>query len=374
MKRDHDERLSCDACGGEEAPRRPPLGRTGAAFPRICLVRSGAAASFCDARLPASPRKDGARGPTWLVICLVVSFAPAQATTTRRRSPGNRRRGGWDEPRKRSRRRRGGSRRADTAGARRMLEAARAAGGEDPRVPASRRGWRSTGAGIVRPSHSRRSRWLTLPVRVARCSRGRAPAAALGDSAGALAISTAWSKRRTVTPKSTCLSGRTPRWKLAGAAPALAASGADARRALDAGRGARSRRSSNASWACRSARARSARAAARSAGASSAEPLRADAASDTLLPLGATWRWFAGLAAPAGAWPTPAMTMADGARDRPRWATASARIATPLPYGGNTSNRWVTSYCARTSPGRPARPRCYPLSCRPTTTMASWLT
>lgn len=70
----------------------------------------------------------------------------------------------------------------------------------------------------------------------------------------------------------------------------------------------------------------------------------ATAATDTVIRLGATWRWFAGPAAPTGAWTT--LGYDDGA-----WAAGpaplgygEARIATPVPYGGNAAHRWVTTY------------------------------
>lgn len=77
-----------------------------------------------------------------------------------------------------------------------------------------------------------------------------------------------------------------------------------------------------------------------------AVPLAAAALTDTLLLRGATWRWFAGPAYPAGAWTQPAYD--DGA-----WGAGPAplgfgetRVATTIPDGGVPTNRWITT-CLR---------------------------
>ncbi|MBK7367793.1 MAG: metallophosphoesterase [Candidatus Eisenbacteria bacterium] len=77
-----------------------------------------------------------------------------------------------------------------------------------------------------------------------------------------------------------------------------------------------------------------------------ATPFAAQALNDTLLRRGATWRWFAGPAYPAGTWTQPAYD--DGA-----WGSGAGplgfgetRIVTTIPDGGVPANRWITT-CLR---------------------------
>lgn len=71
------------------------------------------------------------------------------------------------------------------------------------------------------------------------------------------------------------------------------------------------------------------------------------ASSDTVIRVGTSWQWFAGPAAPAGAWTSP--TYDDSAW--PAGATplgyGEPRIATAIPDGGVATARWITTYFRR---------------------------
>lgn len=71
------------------------------------------------------------------------------------------------------------------------------------------------------------------------------------------------------------------------------------------------------------------------------------ASADTVIRIGSSWRWFAGPAAPIGAWKSAAYD--DGS-----WPAGAAplgygepRIATTIPDGGVATNRWITTYLRR---------------------------
>ena len=233
----------------------------------------------------------------------------------------------------------------DAAGARRMLETARAIGGRDPRVA-------GLGARLAldegRPREADSLASLALAARPgdrgALLSRARARAA-LGDVPGALADFDRLIDETSDHAEERVVERAHVAWKLEGAAPALAA----LERQTPQGQWTPARRSLAASLEQAlglTVRAREGGSEAAPVGvtAGRASPSSAEAVSDTLIRRGANWRWFASSAAPAGEWMSPGY--ADGG-----WSAGPAplgygetRIATQLPFGGNTTNRWVTAY------------------------------
>lgn len=77
-----------------------------------------------------------------------------------------------------------------------------------------------------------------------------------------------------------------------------------------------------------------------------AAPFAAQALNDTLLRRGATWRWFAGPAYPAGTWTQPAYDDGDWLAGAGPLGFGEARIVTTIPDGGVPTNRWITT-CLR---------------------------
>lgn len=233
----------------------------------------------------------------------------------------------------------------DVAGARRMLEAVRATAGGDPRVA-------GFGARLAldegRPREADSLASLALASgpgdRGARLTRARARAA-LGDAPGALADFDRLIAEAPDHAEEWVVERATSAWRLEGAAPALAA----LERQTPEGLWTTARRTLAASLERAlglPVRARSGGSEVAPAGATdrAALPSLVAPASDTLIRRGSSWRWFAGPAAPPGAWSSGGY--ADGG-----WSAGPAplgygetRIATPLPFGGFTTDRWVTSY------------------------------
>lgn len=243
----------------------------------------------------------------------------------------------------------------DVAGAREALAAARAASGRDPRVAAFA-ALLALDAGAHREADSLASRAIaegdaTL-ANAARLTRARARAA-LGESDGSLAdFDAAIAAAQGRDEELVCERARAAA-ALAGPAAALAALEA----ATPAGRWTPARRTLAASFERALGSAPRARegtpAIERPSARGPAAPAAAAAADDTLLRAGSAWRWYAGPAAPAGAWTAAGY-------DDSAWGSGPAplgygetRIATTVPYGGNAALKWVTTYL-RASFTRPA--------------------
>lgn len=233
----------------------------------------------------------------------------------------------------------------DVAGARRAFEAARVADAADPRVAGF-----AARLALDEGRHDAADSLATLALaragdaRGARLVRARARAA-LGDARGALADFDRSIDAADGHAEELVLERAGVAWALAGPADALAGleertpAGlwTPARRELAArleralGRPVRVREDASAGAPVLAA-------------ARPSSPHRSTADADTLVRAASVWRWYAGPAAPSGAWASPGYDDAGWGAGAAPLGYGEARIATPLPYGGNVNDRWVTSY------------------------------
>ena len=296
--------------------------------------------------LPVLHPRGVARAIAWLVLGLLVPLGAALAHDD---SPEvlreAARRGGWDATARAIVEAERLLDDGDAAGARRMLDAARAIGAADPRVA-------GLGARLAldegRPREADSLASLALAGRPgdrgALLSRARARAA-LGDSPGALADFDRLIADASDHAEERVVERANIAWKLEGAAAALAA----LERQTPEGLWTPARRSLAASLERAlglPVRAREGLSEAATSGALSrpALPSQAQEVTDTLIARGSSWLWFAGPDAPAGEWMSAGYPDGGWSAGPAPLGYGETRIVTQLPYGGITTNRWVTAY------------------------------
>jgi len=294
---------------------------------------------------------------TWLVVGLALACSVALAHDDSPRVLDSvASRGGWDATTRALAEAEWRRDAGDAAGARRALDAARALDATDPRVAGLAARF-ALDEGRHREADSLASLALAHASEApgARLVRARARAA-LGDAPGALADFDRLIDAAGEHSEELVVERAQAAWTLAGPASALAALEArtpagqwtPARRALAAeleralGRPVRAR--DDATPAATADRTPSPLQATAATADRAPSPSAAQAANDTLLRRGATWRWFTGPTPPAGAWASPGYADGGWTAGPAPLGYGEARIATPLPYGGDVNNRWVTSY------------------------------